>query len=480
MNSLAAAALVVLIVNPAHLFDVGAQLSFLCVAILIWFEGWRPRAEDESKKVRRTLERLVWRNRPWWERRLRSFWRSIVGLTMVGVVIWLLTLPLVVARFHIFSIVALGLNAILWIPMTLSVLSGFCLLIAGSICPPLAYVCGGVCDLSFWLLEKGVNLAHRMPYSHFWIPGPAEWWLWIFYGGLGLLLAFPAVRLRRRWCAVLLVAWIAVGLTAACWPRERDRLDCTFLSMGHGCAVVLELPSGRTMLYDAGQFGSPSAGAGAISEFLWHRGIRRLDVVILSHPDLDHYNALPRLLDKFSVGEVVVSSAMFRKNNAAVAALRDAIKEHGISVREVHDGEYVGGGDGCVLQVLHPPRYGLPESTNANSIVLSVGYLGARILLLGDLESSGLSRVLSQEPQPCAVLLAPHHGSRKSNPPDLARWCLPRWVVFSGDGRWSIPEGESPYRAVGSRVLHTHNSGAIFATIDASGVRLSHFLQSQR
>ena len=88
--------------------------------------------------------------------------------------------------------------------------------------------------------------------------------------------------------------------------------------MGHGCAVLLEFPSGQTMLYDAGQSGAPSAGVRTISEFLWHRGITRLDAVVLSHPDIDHYNALPGLLEKFSVGEVCVSPVMFEKDTHAV------------------------------------------------------------------------------------------------------------------------------------------------------------------
>ena len=74
------------------------------------------------------------------------------------------------------------------------------------------------------------------------------------------------------------------------------------------------------------------------------------------------------------------------------------------------------------------------------------------------------------------MLLAPHHGSRKSNSPELARWCTPSWVVFSGDGRWSLPNVESPYRAVGGQVLHTYRNGAIQVRIDAEGVRVSPFV----
>ena len=138
-----------------------------------------------------------------------------------------------------------------------------------------------------------------------------------------------AVGLLRRLGSAGRVSATASAPTLVCGPvgrmdhgrvcgrsgRIRDRLDCTFLSMGHGCAVLLELPSGQTMLYDAGQFGAAVGGHAPISESLWSRGITHLDAVVLSHPDIDHYNALPGLLEKFSVGAIYVSPIMFEKES---------------------------------------------------------------------------------------------------------------------------------------------------------------------
>jgi competence protein ComEC len=127
------------------------------------------------------------------------------------------------------------------------------------------------------------------------------------------------------------------------------------------------------------------------------------------------------------------------------------------------------------LEVLHPPCRGLPASDNANSVVLQVEYRGRRLLLPGDLEPPGLEALLNEPPLECTVLMAPHHGSRKSNSPPLARWCRPRWVVLSGAGRWSTAEIDATYRAVGGRILHTCRSGAIEFLFDAEGVRLKAF-----
>ncbi len=474
-NSLAAAALIVLALNPCDLFHVGAQLSFLSVTGIIWF------APLWMKRHKNSLERLIAKNRPWLK---RVFWaraHSFRHLGLISATIWLLVMPLVMARFHLCTPVAVLLNTVAWIPMACSLIGGFALLLFGGIFPPLGALLGRFCDLNLGLLEGCVewcvDTAWQVRWSHFWVPGPEDWWLWGFYGGLGVLAAFPLLRPPRRWCVGLLAVWIAVGFSAAGNREYPDRLDCTFLSVGHGCAVLLELPSGQTMLYDAGRLGSSKSGARTISEFLWHQGLTHIDAVVISHPDADHFNALPELLERFSVGVVYVSPIMFEEEGGLLAVLRDALDRHDIVVREIHAGDRLQGGGECSIEVLHPPRRGILGSNNANSIVLAVECFGRRILLPGDLESPGLNDLLAEEPMRCDVLLAPHHGSRKSNSPELAAWCRPRWVVLSGGGRWNRPDIEATYRAVGGRVLQTSDRGAIRARITAEGIQMSGFVE---
>jgi len=471
-NSLAAAALVVLTWNPTELFHTGFQLSFLAVAGLMWFApGWVFRSGEQDP-----LDRLIERS---WGRPRKTVWffgRSVRHLTLVSAMIWLLVLPLVMARFHLMAPVAVPVNTLLWLPMAAALMSGFATLVLGTLFDPLGWMAGMVCDTNFRLIDSGVTFARELPGSHFWVPGPDNRWLIGFYGGLGLLAAFPQIRPPRRWCLALITAWTTVGFAAAGLRHDVSRLDCTFLSMGHGCAVVLELPSGQTVLYDAGQFGAPTTAARTIAGFLWSRGITHLDAVIISHGDLDHYNALPGLLERFSVGVVYVSPVMWEKKNSAMVALRVAIDNSEVPLRAIHAGDRLGHDPRCRIEVLHPPQRGVLGGDNANSIVLDVTHLGHHILLPGDLDSAGMEDVLAEEPTDCHVLLAPHHGSTKSNPPGLAAWSTPEIVVVSGTHRWDLRPIEAAYRETGSRVLHTADCGAIGVTIDARGVGIAGFL----
>jgi competence protein ComEC len=483
-NTLAAAGLVVLAVNPAEMFQVGTQLSFLCVAGLIWLAKQRPHYDDINVEDR-TLQRLILENLGWLPRMWRTFSRAVVGLALAGAVLWALTLPLVMARFHVCSLAALGMNVLVWPLITLSLLSGFGTLALGAIFPPLGSLCGMICNQSFAWLEGCVQLADKAPCSHFYVPGPSDWWLWGYYGGLGLLLIAPRLLPRRKWRAALLASWIAAGFVAPLTRPNPHQLECTFLNVGHGLAAVVELPSGQTLLYDAGQQGGGKTAARSIANFLWQRGTIHIDAVALSHADADHYNALPELLKRFSVGAVYVSPRMLEQagdgQHRAWTAVYQELVRRGVPIKTLAAGDRLPGGDGCRLEVLHPARQtrGLLWSDNAQSLTLAVEYQGRRMLLGGDIEPPGLDELLAEEPLPCDVLLAPHHGSRLSNSPRLAAWCRPRWVVLSGDDRANRAEIDATYRAAGGEVLRTCDQGAVRVQITPGGIEVSGFLGNE-
>lgn len=472
LNSLATAALVVLCLNPTHLFNIGVQLSFLAVAGLMGIvPQWFGTAKQQD-----ALERLVQESQGWLALGLGALGRGIWRLTLVGGVVWLLTLPLVMARFHLLQPASLILNPLLWLPVPIALVSGFGVMGFGWLLPPLAWIFRWICDGAIGILGWLVETAHELPGSHFWVPGPADWWLAGLYGGLGLVAAFPALRPPRRWCVAMLAGWTAVGFGAHLFHSHRNSLEATFLSVGHGCAVVLQLPGGATMLYDAGQFASPKSGAQAIAGYLWSKGVTHLDAVVISHPDTDHYNALPDLLDRFSVGVVYVSPQMFaEQDNSALETLSAAIRRNGVPVREVFAGDRLQGGRECQIEVLHPPRRGVLGGDNANSIVLAVKHQGHQMLLPGDLASPGLEDVLAEEPRDCDVLLAPHHGSRSSDPPGLAAWCRPEWVIISGGHRWDSHETMAQYRTAGSQILHTGEVGAVAVEASSKGLAVKPF-----
>jgi competence protein ComEC len=476
-NSLAAAALLVLVINPASLFLAGPQLSFLAVATMIAFQPWLV-----PQRIVDPVDRLIATTRPWPMRFGKRIGGALWRVWLTGALIWLIGLPLVWRQWNLISPVALLLNFLMWIPVSLAMYAGMATLLIGSITSPLARLCGRLCENSFGCLEWLIDAGRDWPGSHYWLPAPPSWWVAIFYIACGLTVAFPALRASRRWTVALLLGWTAVGLTlsgvsfSASNPWVERRLICNFVAVGHGVGVLVELPNGRKLLYDSGRLGSPLAGVRPISSVLWSRGITHIDAIMISHADADHFNAVPGLLDRFSVGAVYVSPVMFRKMPNALVELRESIERHRVPVRDIYAGQRLEAGGGTKVEVLHPTSKGVYGSDNANSIVLLIEYAGRRVLLTGDLESPGLDDVLAEEPLDADVVLAPHHGSPRSNPGKFADWCSPEHVVISGSkplGDEAVIESvKNSFRLRGAEVFHTAEDGCVRVEIGLRGIAI--------
>jgi competence protein ComEC len=217
-----------------------------------------------------------------------------------------------------------------------------------------------------------------------------------------------------------------------------------------------------------------------IAPFLWHRGIRRIDVVIFSHADLDHFNGVVDLLDRFAVGQVTYTPSFADKPTPGVQHAIRVLHERGIPRRIVKAGDRLSAGE-VALEVLHPPAAGPDGNENARSLVLLVRHAGHAILLTGDLEGAGLRRVLGDlPPRHVEVLMAPHHGSPRTNTLELAKWAQPS-IVVSCQGR-PPPSREmlQRYRQIGARVLDTQRHGAVTIRSHASGLVVETFTTQER
>jgi len=382
---------------------------------------------------------------------------------------------LTMSRFHLLSPAALLLNVVLIPALGVTMTAGLGVLVFGAWLVPLASMFAWVCNAGLNFIDWSVNIALHVPIARLWVPGPPELWLVLFYAGLAVVVLLPKWLPPLRWRVALLGGWCGVALIAggAASPSAHQ-LRCTFVSVGHGGAELLELPDGKTLLYDAGRLGQPVGGAQSISSVLWSRGISHLDAVVISHADTDHYNSLPELLRRFSVGAIYVSPVMFKHESSALKVLHRSIDESGTQLGYLAAGDRLQLDGGVAIDVLNPPPQGIAASDNANCIVMSVQYAGHGILLTGDIATSGIEMVMNESPAPCDVVQAPHHGSNYSSPEKFASWSTPTLAVICG----SKTDGQAArtvYEVHGAKVLNTADCGAITVTIDARGIDVQAF-----
>jgi competence protein ComEC len=250
----------------------------------------------------------------------------------------------------------------------------------------------------------------------------------------------------------------ALLLAACLWrpsPPEHGAARFAMLDVGQGLAAVVATRR-HVLVYDAGPVfrSGGDAGAMAVEPYLRYRGLRRVDLLVASHDDLDHAG-----------GAASVAALVPVVARAGSGTALDALGQ----VRRCRRGtrwEW----DGVHFEWLHPGARTL-ERDNDRSCVLKVT-VGRHVLLLtGDVERAAeLELTSSRESLRADVLLVPHHGSRTSSTPAFVDATRPRWaLVPSGHrNRWGFPKPDvvARWRDAGAEVLVGSATGAIEFELD--------------
>lgn len=465
MHLLACSALLLLLWHPLDLFDAGAQLSYLAVGALIGIEqfraGWRSRqalAEDLTPERGAVAT--------WFLRQGRQLgWASVV----TGYV-WLVTLPVTVSVFHLAAPIGLVANLALIPYSTLVLALGFAFLWVGLLLPWLAGVIAVPFSWSLTGFAAAVDWAGSVDAGHTYLPNFPVWWHLLFYAMLatswGWLGAGRLAMLGLRGWLVCL--WIGAALPLL--PITQDSLRCTFLSVGHGLAVVIELPSGPTLLYDAGTLGDGRRAERAVENYLWSRGRSTVDVLLVTHADHDHFSGAFGLMEKLSVGQLCLPQTALGASGSGIAELCERAAARRIPIHLIQAGDQLvsalRSSPEVRMDVLHPQGGFRSREDNANSAVLKIEFAGRSLLLTGDLERDGLQTLLNMPAERVDVLLAPHHGGTASNVPALYGWARPDWVIAS-TGQKLAPGLPTVIGA--AQLLSTATSGAVTVTISPSG-----------
>jgi competence protein ComEC len=491
-NTLSLAALGTLGINPTFLFDVGCQLSFLAIAVLVWLVPPAcARVRELHDKVRGSwfassaaLDELERRFEPWWLAVLRTMGPRWVDALVCSTVVWLAALPLVAMRFHLISPIGIVLNLPL-IPLTSAalLLGGLALglsAIWGPLGTPAAYLSAALLKATRAIVLWGM----AQPWGHQFVVGPAWGWVLVFYALLGMAMLGAWLSRSGNWARPygmwwLIVAWIVPAWLVSGGAWRADALEADILAVGHGLAVVIATPDGKTLLYDCGRLGDPSVGRRIIAPALWSLGKSRIDTVFLSHADQDHYDGLPDLLDRFSIGRVRFPAGFGGAANPMAVELLQQVRARGIALVPLSAPEGWEHG-GVKFTVLHPTAGWHPESSdNARSLVLDVACFGRHMLLMGDLEKEGLNELVARPAPvpPPDVFLAPHHGGKSANPAWLYDWARPRVVVASQ--RSNSASGADALALVenhGIPVLRTWREGSIHLGWSSRGIDARGFL----
>jgi competence protein ComEC len=461
LNALAAAGLVMTLVDPAAPFDLSVQLSFVAVLALIILAPL-VRAAVPVAPPSPARERG-------WGLRLSRWREAVVQTFTASIAVTLATAPLVLGAFQRVSLAGL-LSNVVTLPLSglvtiLAASAAGLHVLAAPLATPVLWAGLQASKLFVWIAHAFA----AMPGSSVGLPAPESWVVALWWSGLVAL-----VFLRGRWRALALAAPVAAALhlLVPAWAPP-STVDVTFLSVGHGDAIVVSSRGQHAVIDGGGVPNGQDTGRRFLLPFLRQRRVTRLALAALSHAHPDHALGLASTLDEVQVDRLWLPADVGR--GPLVQPLIDAAGVATVEEVEAGDGPLVLGD--ATLDVLAPPRdRSTLENENDRSMVLRLRHGDVSFLLTGDVEAAAEAML---DAGPVTVLKAPHHGSDTSSSPRFVAKVRPRHVVFcvGRNNRFDFPRADvvARYEAAGARCYRTDLDGAITFHSDGRDVTVETF-----
>ncbi len=276
--------------------------------------------------------------------------------------------------------------------------------------------------------------------------------LLIAFGCLVLLLPKGLVHRVIGWCGLVLGVWLGMVAPA----EQQPDLKISIMDVGQGTAVVVQVKD-KTLVYDTGPQYTESfdAGGAILAPYLFSQAIDNIDVLVVSHSDMDHAGGLASFLDKVDVKKLLMGDIEYTgKNLSTPVPIENCHQQQAWQWHQVS------------FEFL-PSTIGRTTNDNNKSCVLLIRYVDQTILLPGDIETRVENQLLSTQkiPAKLTLLLAAHHGSRTSSGARFVSNTKPAFVVYSAGYRSQHghphPQVRKRFQAVGSREFNTANSGAL-------------------
>jgi competence protein ComEC len=420
--------------------------------------------------------------------------RPIAAMFAASIAAEAMLFPVSALVFSRVTFAGLALNFLAIPLMGVAQIAGMAIVPLGLLSARLAQAAGCIAHLGAAGLVRSADLVSAAPFLTYRVAAPNWLSVVVYYAGLTTAWTLwrrrrqiagsaetQAARRVRRGAAVAAVC-AAVGILAEPWAvviaRGDGRLHVTFIDVGQGDAAFVRFPRGATLLVDAGGLPTSAAfdiGDRVVAPILREAGVRRLDVVALTHGDPDHIGGAGSIIREFRPRSVWEGIPVPRFDPLRV--LHDEAQQLGLqwSTVKAGDDKVI---DDVEIVVWHPPvaDWERQKVRNDDSIVIELRWRDVSVLLTGDIGKAVEKALIPVMPRwPIRVVKVPHHGSLTSSTPDFVRAIAPRVAVVSA-GRGNhfghpAPDVLARYREAGAEIFRTDRDGAV--SVDSDGYSLN-------
>ena len=449
-------ALVLLIMNPILLMMTGFQLSFVAVLSIAFL--YKP-----------ILKRM---------QGLPAYWAQLIAASLaaqIGII------PVTASYFNIISPWAPIVNIPIVIILGYLVPLGVIGVVFGSIHAAVAAIVGRLLVVGIKVMVGIAAVGGLLPFSGFKVVSPSLLTITLYYSVIFLIIAedkyFDKMNFKRKKVILIILAfYVTVQSVSSLLP---SKMEITFLDVGQGDCIIVRTPMKKTIIIDGGgnAQGTFDVGERLLVPYLLKNGIRKIDLMIVSHVHDDHVGGLYKVIEYLKTEAVIVGEQVEQTEN--YLKLITKCKERNIMIYTATKGDSIAVENNVNIKIVHPDNRLITYSRddlNNNSLVALMEYKDMKCLFTGDIEVEGERILIENYPLLKAdILKIPHHGSKYSSSDEFIEKIEPDIAVIQvGRNNFGHPNQEvlKKLDEKNISVFRNDENGAIIITIDREKMRI--------
>ncbi len=461
-TSISISLLIILLINPFSINEVGLQLSYLGTIGIILF----------NKNIEKILNKIKIHNK-------------ISKILSVTISAQIMIMPIMAFRFNTVSLTFFISNLLATPFLGINIILGFITIFVSLISFSLAKIFAIPLNLSLKALILISSFIAKFPLSSILIKTPYLIsiifiycivlmlnYIFTIYNSKTNLRLFQKKILKRKnikaflsIITIIIILFNTVSFFYLLIPKD---LKIYFIDVGQGDSCLIITPNNKKILIDGGE-----GKTDILLSYLLDRRITSIDYVIISHFDSDHCNGLIDVIQKLNIKNILISKqAYFCDEYKNIANIINSRK---IKVTFVKQGDKLNIDTNINLKIFYPPENLEYDDLNNNSIVLKITYNKFSILFTGDIEKSeqNLLNMYKNNELKSNIIKIAHHGSKTSSSQDFINAVDPE-IALIGVGKnnkFGHPNKEvlERLKSINCKIYRTDIMGEIEIRVNKEG-----------
>jgi len=447
-NSLYLAALLILFYQPLFLYDAGFLLSFTVTFFIIFLF---PILEDKLSILPSYISKPL----------------------AVSLAAWFGMAPLSAYFFYKISYIAILSNLIIVPLLSTILIMGLISITLSFVFIPLASILALLNQYLISLLVGTTNFLSSLPFAYQFVRKPGitltlyyYFIILLFFYALHCWSQLNLITKKRIFWTITSSGFIVLFMQII---SPLNSLSVHFLNVGYGDSILIKTPQEKNILIDGG--GTPfhdfDVGENIVLPYLRRLGVKHIDLIFLTHPDIDHLEGLIPILKEMKV-DMVIDSGINCQQDTYLNFLSLIQEDEEISYYQARAGDVIKLSPDLQLVVLNPLNrkdYGQQSNFNNHSIVLKLLYKNISFLFTGDIEEKAEMNLLSWNTfLQSDILKVAHHGSNTSTTDLFLNQVKPEVAIISvGTNNFNHPNAEVMEKLEAScqKVFRTDLNGTI-------------------